>query len=198
MSIANILTPALTLFAVIDIFGSIPLIIKLRNEHGEIQSLKGSIISFAIMVFGLFFGKTIFNMLGLEAFHFGIAGSFLIVYFGIKMVLGIEDKKQKKQAINATIFPIAFPLIAGPGTLSVIISLRSEFNDLEICGAILLNTIIIYLVLKSAEFIKNKMGAMGLTLLERIFGIILIAIGMKMFIYNLVMSIISIKELTIL
>jgi multiple antibiotic resistance protein len=197
MDLINFLTPALTLFAVIDIFGSIPLIIKLRDTHGHINSLKGSIISFLIMIVGLYFGKTLFNLLGIETFHFGLAGSFLILYFGVKMVLGIEDKKQKKQALNATVFPIAFPLIAGPGTLSAIISLRSEYTDLSIALSILINCIIIFLVLKSANWIKEKIGTVGLTLMERIFGIILIAIGMKMFLYNLVMSIISIKELAI-
>jgi multiple antibiotic resistance protein len=185
----HIVTATITLFAVIDMLGSIPLIIKLREDYGHINSLKGSLISTAIMIVFLFFGKTIFSLLGIETHHFGLAGSFLIIYFGVRMVLDIQDnKKTKKQANSATIFPIAFPLIAGPGTLSTIISMRSEFSDLEITISILINAIIIFLVLKSAEWLKTKIGMVGITLMERIFGIILIAIGTKMFIYNLIMS----------
>ena len=188
----NILTVTITLFAVIDMLGNIPLILRLREDYGHINSLKGTIISVVIMIIGLFFGKTIFGLLGLETYHFGLAGSFLLIYFGIKMVLDIQDKKKEKEddkKLGATVFPIAFPLIAGPGTLATIISMRSEFGDVEIIGGILINAIIIFVVLKSASWIKQKMGMVGIVLMERIFGIILIAIGTKMFLYNLIMSI---------
>ena len=153
---ANILTITLTLFAVIDMLGNIPLILKLRDEHGEIKSLKGSIVAFFIMSLFLFVGKYLFQLIGIETYHFGLAGSFIILYFGFRMVLGIEEKKKSKKSLDATIFPIAFPLIAGPGTLSTIMSLRSEFNDVEILIGILINTIIVFLVLKSANLlVKN-------------------------------------------
>jgi len=186
----EILTAALTLFAVIDMVGNIPLIIKLRKEHGEINSLQGTIISAAIMIATLFIGETLFRLLGIETFHFGLAGSFLILYFGVKMVLGLDgnDKKQK-QAIKATIFPIAFPLISGPGTLTTIMSLHSEFGTYTVIPAILINSVVIFVVLKSASWIQSKVGLMGITIMERVFGIVLIAIGMKILIQNLILSI---------
>jgi len=186
----DILTAALTLFAVIDMIGNIPLIIKLRKEHGEINSLQGTIISAAIMIVTLFVGETVFNLLGIETFHFGLAGSFLILFFGVKMVLGLDgNSKKQKEAIKATIFPIAFPLISGPGTLTTIMSLHSEYTMTVIILAILVNSIVIYLVLKSARWIQDKIGIMGITIMERVFGIILIAIGMKILIQNLILSI---------
>lgn len=188
----SILTIFLTLFAVIDMIGNVPLIIKLRKEYGEVESLKSTIISTLIMILFLFTGSSLFKLIGIEMYHFALAGSFLILYFGIKMVLGVEDKKTKKQSMNATVFPIAFPLISGPGTLSTIISLKSEFSSIEIIIGILLNSILIYLILKSADWIKDKVGLVGITLMERVFGIILIAIGMKILINNLVLSIKSI------
>lgn len=189
INLLGVLTVSITLFAVIDMLGNIPLILKLKDEYGEISSLKGSIVSTFIMILTLFFGKTIFSLLGIATHHFALAGSFLIIYFGIKMVLDIQSKKIKKQKIDATIFPIVFPLIAGPGTLSTIMSMRSEFNDLTIISGILINAIVIFFVLNSASWLKEKLGIVAITLMERVFGIILIAIGMKMFIYNLIMSI---------
>lgn len=186
----EILTAALTLFAVIDMVGNIPLIIKLRKEHGEINSLQGTIISAAIMIATLFIGETLFKLLGIETFHFGLAGSFLILYFGVKMVLGIDGStKKQKQAIKATIFPIAFPLISGPGTLTTIMSLHSEFGTYTVIPAIIINSVVIFAVLKSASWIQNKVGLMGITIMERVFGIVLIAIGMKILIQNLILSI---------
>lgn len=196
MDFINILTVTITLFAVIDMLGNIPLIIKLRKDIGEIESLKSTLISVGIMVGSLFFGKTVFNLIGIETHHFALAGSFLILYFGVKMVLGISDdpKKQQKKLMKATVFPVAFPLISGPGTLSTIISMRVEFTDLTIVIGILLNALIIYIVLKSASWIERKIGDNGITLIERVFGIILVAIGMKMLLVNLVLSITEINN----
>lgn len=138
--------------------GNIPLIIRLKEEYGGIESLKGTIIAVVIMIAFLFFGKTIFNVLGLETHHFGIAGAVLILYFGVKMVIGTDDsyKETEKKVMKATVFPVAFPLIAGPGTLSAIISMRGNYLDSEIVIGILLNAMIIYVVLKSAEWLKEK------------------------------------------
>ena len=186
----DILTAALTLFAVIDMVGNIPLIIKLRKEHGEINSFQGTVISATIMIAILLIGETLFKLLGIETFHFGLAGSFLILYFGVKMVLGLdESSKKQKQAIKATIFPIAFPLISGPGTLTTIMSLQAEFGSYTVIPAIFINSLVIYIVLKSASWIQDKIGIMGITIMERVFGIILIAIGMKILLQNLILSI---------
>jgi len=189
-TLLNILTATLTLFAVIDMLGNVPLIIKLRESHDEIESLKGTLIAASIMILTLFIGTTIFKLLGIETFHFGLAGSFLILYFGVKMVLGLDDhNQQKEEAMKATVFPVAFPLISGPGTLSTIMSLTSDFSKIEIISAILLNSIVIYIVLKGANWIKAKMGRTGITIMERVFGIILIAIGMKLMLQNMLLSI---------
>lgn len=184
----EVLTASLTLFAVIDMIGNVPLIIRLRKQYGEINSLQGAIISGMIMIAALFVGETLFRLLGIETFHFGLAGAFLIIYFGVKMVLGIEDSSNTDVPIKVTIFPIAFPLISGPGTLTTIMSLRGEYSNLVVIAAILVNLIVIYVVLKSASWIQKKIGLMGITIMERVFGIILIAIGMKLLIQNLILS----------
>lgn len=186
--VLNILTVFLTLFAVIDMPGNVPLIIRLRKENGEIESLKATVISVCIMITMLFVGKTLFTLLGIETFHFALAGAMLLLYFGVKMVLGI-DEQDKSQPMPATIFPIAFPIIAGPGTLSTIMSLTQDMNDLVIIIGIVLNAMVIYVFLKSASWIQNKLGVVGITIMERVFGIILIAIGMKILITSLVLSI---------
>ena len=174
--------------------GNIPLILKLRKENnGHIDSLKGTIIAVVIMILALFAGKELFKLLGIEVSHFAIAGSLLLLYFGVKMVLGIEDKNKKSGAVNVTVFPIAFPLIAGPGTLSTIMSFRASFSDLEIVAGILINALIIFIVLKTANKIQKVLGVSGINIIERFFGIILISIGIKIFIENVVISIQSIS-----
>jgi multiple antibiotic resistance protein len=190
MNWLDVLTASLTLFAVIDMVGNIPLIIKLRKKYGEIDSLQGTIIAAAIMVMTLFIGESLFGALGIETFHFGLAGSFLILYFGVKMVLGLDDHvQQQSDAMKATIFPVAFPLISGPGTLTTVMSLSAEFGVLTVIPAIVINSIVIYIVLKSASWIQLKIGQVGITIMERVFGIILIAIGMKILLQNLILSI---------
>lgn len=186
--VLNILTVFLTLFAVIDMPGNVPLIIRLRKENGEIESGKATIISVCIMIAMLFIGKTLFTLLGIETFHFALAGAMLLLFFGVKMVLGIESTSSD-EPMSATIFPIAFPLIAGPGTLSTIMSLTQDMTDIVIIVGIILNALVIFFFLKSAAWIQNKLGVVGITIMERVFGIILIAIGMKILITSLVLSI---------
>ena len=186
--ILSVLTVFLTLFAVIDMPGNVPLVIRLRKENGKIDSAKSTIIATIIMVSILFVGKTLFSLLGIETFHFALAGAMLILYFGVRMVLGIEAKSEP-DPVPASIFPIAFPLIAGPGTLSTIMSLTQELPDAVIVLGIILNAIVIFVFLKSADWIQDKLGVVGITIIERIFGILLIAIGMKILINSLVLSI---------
>ena len=186
--VLNVLTVFLTLFAVIDMPGNVPLIIKLRKENGEIESAKATLIAMCIMISFLFVGKTLFMLLGIETFHFALAGAMLLLYFGVKMVLGIESSTET-EPMPATIFPIAFPIIAGPGTLSTLMSLTQDLSDIVIIIGIILNAIIIYIFLKSADWIQRKAGVIGITIMERVFGIILIAIGMKILITSLVLSI---------
>jgi multiple antibiotic resistance protein len=184
----DILTVFLTLFAVIDMPGNVPLIIRLRKENGEIESAKSTIVATIIMVSILFIGDLLFKLLGLEVFHFALAGAMLLLYFGVKMVLGVESKPSD-EPMPPSIFPIAFPLIAGPGTLSTIISLNQDFSSITIIVAIIFNSFAIYAFLKSADWVQRKLGKVGLTIMERVFGIILIAIGMKILINALILSI---------
>ena len=186
--ILNILTVVLTIFAVIDMPGNVPLVIRLRKENGEIETTKSTIVATVIMVSILFIGDFIFKLLGLQVFHFALAGSMLLLYFGVRMVLGIESDSSS-EPMPPSIFPIAFPIIAGPGTLSTIISLNQDFSTVTILFGIVLNSIAIFIFLKSADFIQRKLGRVGLTIMERVFGIILIAIGMKILINALVLSV---------
>lgn len=186
--ILNVLTVFLTLFAVIDMPGNVPLVIRLRKENGEIETAKSTIVATVIMVSILFIGDVIFKLLGLQVFHFALAGAMLLLYFGVRMVLGIESEASS-EPMPPSIFPIAFPIIAGPGTLSTIISLNQDFSTLTIVIAIIANSIAIFAFLKSADWIQRKLGKVGLTIMERVFGIILIAIGMKILINALVLSI---------
>ena len=184
----NVLTVFLTLFAVIDMPGNVPLVIRLRKENGKIDSAKSTVIATVIMISILFAGQTLFSLLGIETFHFALAGAMLILYFGVRMVLGIESSGEP-DPVPATIFPIAFPIIAGPGTLSTIMSLTQDMPNSVIVSGIVLNALVIYIFLKSADWIQEKLGVVGITIIERIFGILLIAIGMKMLINSLVLSI---------
>ncbi len=184
----SVLTVFLTLFAVIDMPGNVPLVIRLRKENGKIDSAKSTVIATVIMISILFAGQTLFSLLGIETFHFALAGAMLILYFGVRMVLGIESSGEP-DPVPATIFPIAFPIIAGPGTLSTIMSLTQDMPNSVIVSGIILNALVIYIFLKSADWIQKKLGIVGITIVERIFGILLIAIGMKMLINSLVLSI---------
>jgi multiple antibiotic resistance protein len=184
----SVLTVFLTLFAVIDMPGNVPLVIRLRKENGKIDSAKSTVIATVIMISMLFAGQTLFSLLGIETFHFALAGAMLILYFGVRMVLGIESSGEP-DPVPATIFPIAFPIIAGPGTLSTIMSLTQDMPNSVIVSGIVLNALVIYIFLKSADWIQEKLGVVGITIIERIFGILLIAIGMKMLINSLVLSI---------
>ncbi len=186
--ILSVFTVFLTLFAVIDMPGNVPLVIRLRKENGKVDSAKSTIIATVIMVSILFIGQSLFRLLGIETFHFALAGAMLILYFGVKMVLGIESNSDP-DPVPATIFPIAFPIIAGPGTLSTIMSLTQDLPDSVIITGIILNSLVIFVFLKSADWIQEKLGVVGIKIIERVFGILLIAIGMKILINSLVLSI---------
>ena len=188
--VLNVLTVFLTIFAVIDMPGNVPLVIRLRKENGEIETAKSTIVATVIMVSILFIGDIIFKLLGLQVFHFALAGEMLLLYFGVKMVLGIESESNS-EPMPATIFPIAFPIIAGPGTLSTIMSLTQDLSNIEIILGIILNAIMIYIFLKTAPWIQNKLGVVGITIMERVFGILLVAIGMKILINSLVLSVVA-------
>lgn len=171
------------LFAVIDIIGSIPLIISLRHKVGHIQSEKASLVACGIMIIFLFLGETLLGFLGVDVNSFAVAGSFVLFILALEMVLGItlfRDEEPK----SASIVPLAFPLLAGAGTMTTLISMRAEYAKENIIVAILINCLLAYLVMKSAKPIEKKLGTSGLNVLRKVFGVILIAIAVKLFSQN--------------
>ncbi len=183
------LTITFSLFAVIDIIGSIPMLISIKQKQGNINSLKATLISGGLMLLFLLIGKTFLGLLGIDIKSFAVAGSIVIFILGLEMVLGIEFFKSDKDAKAGTVVPIAFPLIAGSGTLTTIMSLKATFerndkNELLIVAAILVNLIIIYFTLRSLNIIERALGKSGLLAVRKFFGVILIAIAVKVFAAN--------------
>jgi multiple antibiotic resistance protein len=182
--IDELLTIVFTLFAVIDIVGSIPLLIAMKEKSGAIKSLKVTLISGALMILFLFLGKPFLQLLGLDVKSFAVGGSIVIFLLGLEMVLGHEIFKGDKNAQSGAVVPIAFPIIAGSGTLTTIMSLKANFEEAYILGGILVNLIIVYLVLKSLNFIERMLGPGGLLAVRKFFGVILLAIAVKIFSSN--------------
>jgi multiple antibiotic resistance protein len=183
------ITITFSLFAVIDIIGSVPMLISIKQKLGGINSLKATLISGALMLLFLFIGKSFLGILGVDIKSFAVAGSIVIFILGLEMVLGIEFFKADKDAKAGTMVPIAFPLIAGSGTLTTIMSLKATFektdkNELMIVAAILVNLVIIYITLKSLTVIEKVLGKSGLVAVRKFFGVILLAIGVKVFSAN--------------
>ena len=183
------LTLTFTLFAVIDIVGSVPMLISMKEKMGGINVWKVTLISGALMVLFFFIGKPFLNILGVDIKSFAVAGSIVIFILGLEMVLGIEFFKSEKGAPSGTVVPIAFPLIAGSGTLTTIMSLKATFervekNEYMILLAILINLIVIYLVLRSLNLIERVLGKAGLLAVRKFFGVILLAIAVKVFAAN--------------
>ena len=183
-NIKEIATATMILFAVIDILGSIPIIIGLRKKVGHIQSEKASIVAAFIMVAFLFVGESILSLIGIDVNSFAVAGSFIIFFLAIEMVLGVSLYKDD-QPESASIVPIAFPLIAGAGTMTSLLSLRSEYAVENIIVAIIVNVIFVYLVLKSSQKIEKLLGKNGLNIIRKVFGVILLAIAVKLFATNI-------------
>lgn len=184
------LTLTFTLFAVIDVVGSVPMLISMKEKMGGLNAWKVTLISGALMVLFFFIGKPFLNILGVDIKSFAVAGSIVIFILGLEMVLGIEFFKPEKGAVSGTVVPIAFPLIAGSGTLTTIMSLKATFegddrNEYMILLAILINLIIIYFVLRSLNLIERVLGKAGLLAVRKFFGVILLAIAVKVFAANI-------------
>ncbi|TFV93429.1 MarC family protein [Algoriphagus kandeliae] len=178
----QILSVSLILFSVIDILGSIPIIINLRKKAGHIQSGKATLAAGVLMILFLIGGKSILGLFGIGVDDFAIAGALIIFALGAEMILGIELFKPDPEAsTSASIVPIAFPLIAGAGTLTTILTLKAEYSQLNIAIGIVLNLLLVYAVLKSTSWLERKLGKTGLDVLRRIFGIILLSIAVKIF-----------------
>lgn len=178
----QILSVSLILFSVIDILGSIPIVINLRKKVGHIQSEKATLAAGLLMIVFLLAGESILGLFGIGVEDFAIAGALIIFVIGAEMILGIEIFKVDPEATTgASIVPIAFPLIAGAGTLTTILTLKAEFEQVNIAIGILLNLVFVYAVLKSTTWLERKLGKTGLDVLRRIFGIILLSIAVKIF-----------------
>jgi multiple antibiotic resistance protein len=177
----EILTISFTLFAVIDIIGSIPVIITLREKLGHVQSEIATFVAGLLMLTFLFVGEKFLGLLGVDLSSFAMAGSIVIFIIGLEMVLGREFFKNDADAKTGSIVPIAFPIIAGSGTLTTIMSLNADFEFYNILAGILINLIVVYIVLKSTNRIEKALGKGGLMVLRKFFGVILLAIAMKIF-----------------
>jgi multiple antibiotic resistance protein len=180
----QLLTVIFTLFAVIDIVGSIPLLISMKEKVGNIKSMQVTLISGGLMIAFMFLGKPFLKMLGLDVKSFAVGGSIVIFLLGLEMVLGHEIFKGDKNGHTGSVVPIAFPIIAGSGTLTTIMSLKANFEEVYILAGILVNLLIIYIVLKSLNFIERLLGPGGLLAVRKFFGVILLAIAVKIFSSN--------------
>lgn len=179
----EIITVSMVLFAVIDIVGTIPIVVDLRTKHGHIESEKASIVAGVIMIVFLFVGEEFLKLIGIDVHSFAVAGSFVLFFLALEMILGIRIYKDE-EASSASIVPLAFPLIAGAGTMTTLLSLRSQFETINIVVAIVLNIIVVYIVLKSSSKIEKMLGKNGLGVIRKTFGVVLLAIAVKLFAAN--------------
>lgn len=182
ISVKESITITFTLFAVIDILGAIPILISLKEKMGgHIRSAQATIASGALMILFLFVGQQLLNILGLDVQSFAVAGSIVIFIIGLEMILGLEFFKPDNNPKSGSVVPIAFPLIAGSGTLTTIMSLKANYYDINILIGIFINCIIIFTVLKSLKWIERALGPNGLIVVRKFFGVILLAIAVKIF-----------------
>jgi multiple antibiotic resistance protein len=185
LNFKEIFTAFMVLFAVIDIVGNIPIIIDLRKKVGHIQSEKASLIAGVIMIVFLFLGKQILSLIGIDVNSFAVAGAFILFFIALEMILGVKlFRDEDNTALTASVFPLAFPLIAGPGSLTTLLSLRAEFRLENIIIAVIINVIVIYIVLKTSSRIERVIGKNGISIIRKIFGVVLLAIAVKLFAQN--------------
>lgn len=180
----DLLTVTFTLFAIIDIVGSVPLLISIKERLGGINELKATLLSGLLMILFVFLGEELLKIFGLDVGSFAVGGSIVIFILGLEMVLGVEFFKPDSDPRSGTLVPIAFPLIAGSGTLTTIISLRANYDKVPLLLAIGINLIVVYVVLRSLKYIARILGPAGLTAVRKFFGVILLAIAVKIFTSN--------------
>jgi multiple antibiotic resistance protein len=181
LNIREIISVSLILFSVIDILGSIPIIVDLRKKTGEIKSGTATLVAGGLMVSFLYLGESFLRLFGLDVASFAVAGAIILFLIGLEMMLGITFFKGEEEARSSSIVPLAFPLLAGAGTMTTIISLRAEYNEINILIGIFLNLILVYIVLKSSGWIEKMLGQTGTNVLRKVFGVILLAIAVKLF-----------------
>nr|WP_314785980.1 MarC family protein [uncultured Capnocytophaga sp.] len=182
--VKEILSATMVLFAVVDIIGSVPIIINLRKKAGRIQSEKTAIVAGILLILFLFIGKQLLNLFGVTVEAFAVAGAFILFFLALEMILGITLYKGTTPE-TASIIPLAFPMVAGAGALTTVLSLRAKFYVENIIVAILINMIIVYIVLKSSEKIEKFLGKQGITVIHNLFGVILLAIAVNLFTTNI-------------
>lgn len=178
-------TATMILFAVIDIIGSIPVIIEIKRKSGEIHEERASVVSMLIMIGFLFLGESILSVIGINVNSFAVAGSFVLFFMSLEMVLGVKIFREEVTSKVASIVPLAFPIIAGAGTMTSLISLRAEFDTINIIIAIVVNIAVVYIVLRSINFVERLLGQGGIAVVRKVFGIILMAIAVKLFSTNI-------------
>jgi len=183
LNLIEILAAFMVLFAIIDIPGSIPIIIAIKSKSGVIKSAKVTVVSFLILMAFLIIGSPLLGIFGIDVSSFAIAGSFIIFLIAMEMILGIEFFKHDSHG-SGSIFPIAFPLIAGAGSITTILSLKAEYQPINILVALILNMIVIYLVLRLTSIFERILGSGGVQILKKVFGVILLSIAIKLFITN--------------
>lgn len=181
----NIATVTMILFAVIDIVGSIPLIIDMKQKGAKIQPAKTTLVSLVIMISFLFLGNSILDLIGIDINSFAIAGSLVLFFLALEMILGVRLHRLDPTDNTVSIVPLAFPFIAGPGLMTAMLSLRTQYTDLSIVIAILLNLAVVYMVLRTTGYLEKMLGKSGIAVLRKIFGIILLAIAVKLFRTNM-------------
>ncbi len=183
IQLVNIITNFMVLFAVIDITGSIPIIIDLKQKNGDIGPLKVTLFALALMLLFLFLGEPLLNLFGVDLSSFAIAGSLVLFFIGLELVMGIEFFKYEGKKASA-IVPLSFPLIAGAGSMTTLISLKAEYHIVEIIIGLVLNMVWVYFVLKATHFFERIFGEVGIQILKKFFGIILLAVAIRLFLSN--------------
>ena len=188
-NLKEIASVSLILFSVIDILGSIPIITDLRQKNdGELKALQATVVSGVLMVAFLFVGQEILQLFGLDVASFAIAGGLIMFLIGLEMVLGVDFFKSDPEVSNSTVVPLAFPLIAGAGTMTTLISLRAEYSQASVLISIFINLVVIYAVLRASKWIDKKLGPTGKAVLRKVFGIILLAIAIKLIKTNIIIG----------
>jgi len=183
LKILDIVSVFMVLFAVIDITGAIPYILELKRKSGDIDAGKATIVAYIILLLFLLIGEPFLKLFGVDINSFAIAGSFVLLFLGLEMVLGIEFFKFESLK-QSSIFPLAFPLIAGAGSMTTIISLKAAYSFWTIFIALSLNMLLVYLVLKATKLVERILGPTGILILTKVFGIILLAIAIRLFLSN--------------
>jgi len=183
INLREILAAFMVLFAIIDITGSIPIILDIKARAGIVHPMRVTLVSFLSLCAFLFIGPPLLGIFGVDISSFAIAGSFIIFLIAMEMILGIELFKQDAHG-SGSVFPIAFPLIAGAGSITTILSIKAEYNTINIFIALLLNMVVIYLVLRLTSFFERILGKSGVSILKKVFGVILLSIAIKLFLSN--------------